>query len=162
MAEDRDQQLTSCQGIRERKQVISGQNVTGQKSTTYSLSSYQRKKTGDQWTECHRTGINNLLYARIKVHSHASHTPLSCALSGICHTSQASMCNLRRMSHVLNSLKIPIYGNFWALRATLVHFADFVTGHGTSCAPCAVCHTPGALCTLIHAYINLTATCLQY
>src|ERR1700683_3267995 len=53
-----------------------------------------------------------ILYARIKVHSHASHTPLSCALSGICHASQASMCNLRRMSHVLNSLKIPIYGNF--------------------------------------------------
>ena len=41
---------------------------------------------------------------------------------------------------------------FWALRATLVHFADFVTGHGTSCAPCAVCHTPGALCTFICAY----------
>src|ERR1700727_316785 len=41
---------------------------------------------------------------------------------------------------------------FRALRATLVHFADFVTGHGTSCAPCAVCHTPGALCTFIRAY----------
>src|ERR1700729_3131070 len=60
MAEDRDQQLTSCQGIRERKQVISGQNVTGQKSTTYSLSRHQRKKTGDQWTECYKTGIKNL------------------------------------------------------------------------------------------------------
>src|ERR1700683_5456978 len=41
---------------------------------------------------------------------------------------------------------------FRALRATLVHFADFVTGHGTSCAPCAVCHTLGALCTFIRAY----------
>src|ERR1700685_3356537 len=60
MSQDRNQQLTSCQGIRERKQVISGQNVTGQESTTYSLSRHQRKKTGDQWTECHRTGINNL------------------------------------------------------------------------------------------------------
>src|ERR1700677_4090517 len=60
MSQDRNQQLTSCQGIRERKGVISGQNVTGQGSTTYSLSRHQRKKTGDQWTECHRTGINNL------------------------------------------------------------------------------------------------------
>src|ERR1700689_3307607 len=60
MSQDRNQQLTSCQGIRERKQVISGQNVTGQESTTYTLSRHQRKKTGDQWTECHRTGINNL------------------------------------------------------------------------------------------------------
>ena len=85
MSQDRNQQLTFCQGIRERKQVISGhnvtgqesttyslsgirerkqvisgQNVTGQESTTYSLSRDQRKETGDQWTECHRTGINNL------------------------------------------------------------------------------------------------------
>src|ERR1700691_1279053 len=60
MSQDRNQQLTACQGIRERKQVISGQNVTGQESTTYILSRHQRKKTGDQWTECHRTGINNL------------------------------------------------------------------------------------------------------
>jgi hypothetical protein len=41
---------------------------------------------------------------------------------------------------------------FWALCATLVHFADLVTGHGTSCAPCAVHHTPGVLCTFIRAY----------
>src|ERR1700685_1727651 len=60
MSWDRNQQITSCQGIRERKQVISGQNVTGQESTTYILSRHQRKKTGDQWTECHRAGINNL------------------------------------------------------------------------------------------------------
>src|ERR1700691_3696424 len=60
MSQDRNQQLTTCQGIRERKQGISGQNVTGQESTTYSLSRHKRKKTGDQWTECHRTGINNL------------------------------------------------------------------------------------------------------
>ena len=53
MSQDRNQQLTVCQGIRERKQVISGQNVTGQESTTYSLSRDQRKETGDQWTECH-------------------------------------------------------------------------------------------------------------
>jgi hypothetical protein len=46
---------------------------------------------------------------------------------------------------------------FQALRATLVHFADFVTGHGTSCAPCAVRHTPGALCTFIRAY-SMTRT----
>jgi hypothetical protein len=40
--------------------VISRQNVTGQESTTYILSRHQRKKRGDQWTECHRTGIDNL------------------------------------------------------------------------------------------------------
>src|ERR1700691_473325 len=61
------------------------------------------------------------------------------------------------MPHVLNSLKIPIYGNFRALRTTLVHFADFVTGHGTSRAPCAMCHTPGALCTFICAYSTYSA-----
>src|ERR1700691_2266724 len=73
--------------------------------------------------EVFKIAVNGVLYARIKVHSHASHTPLSCALSGICHASQASMYNLRRMSHVLNSLKIPIYGNF----------------SGTSRHPCALC-----------------------
>jgi hypothetical protein len=60
MSQDRNQQLTYCQGIRERKGVISGQNVAGQESTTYKLSRHQRKKRGDQWTECCRTGINNL------------------------------------------------------------------------------------------------------
>src|ERR1700733_3223767 len=70
-----------------------------------------------------RRNSQTVLYARIKVHSHASHIPLSCALSGICHASQARMCNLRRMSHVLNSLKIPIYGNFL----------------GASRHPCALC-----------------------
>src|ERR1700735_3364493 len=35
--QDMNQQLTSCQGIRERKQVISRQNVTGQETMTYSL-----------------------------------------------------------------------------------------------------------------------------
>ena len=81
----------------------------------------------------------DILYARIKVHSHASHTPLSCALSGICHASQASMCNLRRMSHVLNSLKIPIYGNF----------------SGASRHPCALCwlchRSRHQLCTICRA-----------
>ena len=98
--------------------------------------------------------LATLLYARIKVHSHASHTPLSCALSGICHASQASMCNLRRMSHVLNSLKIPIYGNF----------------SGASRHPCALCwlchRSRHQLCTmcrashtrcLVHLY-----PCIQY
>src|ERR1700677_1979625 len=66
MSEDRNQQLTSCQGIRERKVVISGQNVTGQESTTYSLSRHQRKKTSDQWTECHRTGINNIHTVKVR------------------------------------------------------------------------------------------------
>src|ERR1700683_5341871 len=60
MSQDRNQQLTYCQGIRERKPVISGQNIRGQESTTYILSMHQRKKTGDQWTECHTTGINSL------------------------------------------------------------------------------------------------------
>jgi hypothetical protein len=89
MSQDRDQQLTFCQGIRQRKgviggqnvtgqesttyilsrhqrkkRVISGQNVTGQESTTYILSRHQRKKRGDQWTKCHRTGINNLQAAK--------------------------------------------------------------------------------------------------
>ena len=35
---------------------------------------------------------------------------------------------------------------------------DYLPYHnGTSCAPCAVGHTPGALCTLIHAYSSLKA-----
>ena len=43
-----------------RKQVISGQNVARQESMTYGLSRHQRKQTRDQWTECRRTGINYL------------------------------------------------------------------------------------------------------
>ena len=60
MSQDRNQQLTRYQGIRERKQVISGHNVTSLESITYILSRDQRKKTGDRWTGCHGTGINNL------------------------------------------------------------------------------------------------------
>ena len=40
--------------------MISGQNVRGQESMTYSLSRHRRKQTRDQWTECPRTGINDL------------------------------------------------------------------------------------------------------
>jgi len=41
--------------------LMSAENIMGQESTTdQPLSRHQRKKTGDQWTECHRTGINNL------------------------------------------------------------------------------------------------------
>jgi hypothetical protein len=64
-----------------------------------------------------------VLYAWVKVHSHASHTPLSCTLSEISHASQAGMCSLCCMSHILNQLKLPIYSNFV----------------GASCYPCALC-----------------------
>ena len=40
--------------------MISGQNVRGQESMTYSLSRHRRKQTQDQWTECPRTGINDI------------------------------------------------------------------------------------------------------
>ena len=40
--------------------MISGQNVRGQESMTYVLSKHRRKQTRDQWTECPRTGINDL------------------------------------------------------------------------------------------------------
>jgi hypothetical protein len=60
MWQDRNQQLTICQGIRERKPVIRGKNVAGQESTTYHLSRHQKEKTSDQGTECGRTGTNNL------------------------------------------------------------------------------------------------------
>ena len=42
------------------KPVISGQNVRGQESVTYPLSRHRRKQTRDQWTECPRTGISDL------------------------------------------------------------------------------------------------------
>ena len=38
MSQDMNQQLTFCQDIRERKQVISGRNATGQESMAYDLS----------------------------------------------------------------------------------------------------------------------------
>ena len=44
-----------------RKRVISGQKVVRQESMTYGLSRHRRKQTRDQWTECHRTGIDDLL-----------------------------------------------------------------------------------------------------
>jgi hypothetical protein len=50
----------SCQGARESKVMISGQNVPGQESMTYKLSRCQRKQSCDQWTECPSTGINDL------------------------------------------------------------------------------------------------------
>ena len=40
--------------------MISGQNVTGQESMTYDLSRHRKNQTRDQWTECQRTGINDL------------------------------------------------------------------------------------------------------
>src|ERR1700683_2442982 len=49
-------------------------------------------------------------------------------------------------------LYYPYIVNFRALHATLVHFPYFVTGHSAHCAPCAMCHTPDALCTFNHAY----------
>jgi hypothetical protein len=97
---------------------------------------------------------SRVLYAWIKVHSHASHTPLSCAFSGICHVSQASMCNLRRMSHVLNSLKIPIYGNFLgALRHPCSLCWLCHRSRHQLCTMCRVSHTR----CLVHLY-----PCIQY
>jgi hypothetical protein len=60
-SQDRNQQLTRCRGAGESKLAISGQNVPGQQSMTYKLSRCRRKQTRDQWTECPRTGINDLL-----------------------------------------------------------------------------------------------------
>ena len=40
--------------------MISGQNVAELGSMTYSLSRHWRKLTPDQWTECPRTGIDDL------------------------------------------------------------------------------------------------------
>ena len=101
---------------------------------------------------------HSILYARIKVHSHASHTPLSCALSGICHASQASMCNLRRMSHVLNSLKIPIYGNFSG--ASRHHRALLPPRHRSQQLLCTIHHVSHARCivTFTCAY-SIFITC---
>jgi hypothetical protein len=52
--------LTSCQGITESKQVSKGQNVAGQESITYPLSKHHRQQTGDKQTEFCRTGIHDL------------------------------------------------------------------------------------------------------
>ncbi len=60
MSQDRNQQLTSCQGARESKPTISGQDVSGQEPTTYKLLRCQIKQTHHQWTECPRTRTNNL------------------------------------------------------------------------------------------------------
>ena len=60
MLQDRNPWLTVCQSITENKQEISGQNIAGQESMTYHLSKHHRKQTGDQWTECCRTGIHHL------------------------------------------------------------------------------------------------------
>ena len=60
MSQDRNQLLTSCRGIGGSKHAISGQNVAGQESMTYILSRHRRKQTRDQWTECRRTGIDDL------------------------------------------------------------------------------------------------------
>ena len=82
------------------------------------------------------------VYARVKVHSHVSHTLLSCALSEICHASQAGMCSLCSMSHILNQPKLPIYSNF---SGTLHHL----------CALSLPCHrSQQLLCTmcLVHLY----------
>jgi hypothetical protein len=68
-----------------------------------------------------------------------------------CHASQASAtCAVCHTFYI--SLQCLYIAIFWALCTTLVHFADIVTGHHTSCAPCAVHHTPSALCTFICAY----------
>ena len=40
--------------------MLSQQNVSGPKMT-YSLSRHQRKQTRDQWTECTKTEIDDLL-----------------------------------------------------------------------------------------------------
>src|SRR5882757_8785982 len=60
MSQDRNQRLTACRSIEASKPAISGQNVPGQESTTYALSKHRSKQTRDQWTECPRTGINDL------------------------------------------------------------------------------------------------------
>ena len=52
--------LPPCRGIGGSKPMISGQNARGQESMTYLLSRHQRKQILDQWTECPRTGINDL------------------------------------------------------------------------------------------------------
>ena len=65
------------------------------------------------------------------------------AVSEISHASHAGMCSLCHMSHVLNQLKLPIYSNFAgaSCHPFLCHMSQ------NRCAPCAVCHMPGALCT---------------
>jgi hypothetical protein len=67
-----------------------------------------------------RSYHGSLLYAWVKVHNHASHTPLSFALSEICHASQAGLCSLCRKSvtHFLFrfSIILPYIVIFWALR----------------------------------------------
>ena len=40
--------------------VISGQNLVGQESMTYTLSRHSKNQTGDQWTKFGGTGINDL------------------------------------------------------------------------------------------------------
>ena len=60
MLKDMNPWLTPCWGISESKLVISGHNVAGHESMTYPLLRHHRKQTGDQWTECCRTGIHNL------------------------------------------------------------------------------------------------------
>ena len=60
MSQNRNQQLTYCGGGRESKSTISGQNVLGQKPTTYTLWRCQRTQIHHQWPECPRTGTNNL------------------------------------------------------------------------------------------------------
>jgi hypothetical protein len=62
---DRNQQLTSWWSTRKKTKTWSVDRILQDrnqqlKSTTYPLSRHQRKKIGDQWTECHRTWINNL------------------------------------------------------------------------------------------------------
>ena len=57
---DRNQWLTTCQGIEKTKVVISGQNSVGQESMAYNLSRHSKNQSGDQWTEFHGTGINDL------------------------------------------------------------------------------------------------------
>ena len=52
--------LLAVEALGGSKPVISGQNVRGQESMTYCLSRHRRKQTRDQWTECPRTGINDL------------------------------------------------------------------------------------------------------
>ena len=57
---ERNQWLTSCQGIHKTKVVIGGQNSVGQESMTYILSRHSKHQSGDKWTEFRGRGINDL------------------------------------------------------------------------------------------------------
>ena len=84
-------------------------------------------------------GNFTILYARVKMHSHTSHTLLSSALFEIHHASQPGMRISHRKSHSILAEITHIQHS---------HFSDAVTGHNGYHALCAICHTQG---TFTHA-----------